>query len=319
FALSPNRTIASDLHQPSVQDWGVGYSRQFGGSVTTTADFVQRRFLDRPTVVETNGRYDGRRFVGYADEAFNEIYVGTNNKWNAPVYESLELSVTKRSARLEGIASYVRQWRHIAGTWQPNDPASFIQPDAFDNDKGIGSATGTASSPTDANSLSGSHMTQRATGSAQWQDHAIRAGVVYSAPWDLLVAANYTFQSGIWSGPVVSRIASPDPTFGPPTVQLSNGRVVSNPLATTVRFANATRGEGQLQTPHLHNWNVRVGRQFALGRVTLSAYLDLYNLTNNGADLSFESGANQTYNPSFGKTTFRQLPRSAQFLLRAAF
>ena len=28
--------------------------------------------------------------------------------------------------RLQGIASYVRQWRHIAGTWQPNDPALFI-------------------------------------------------------------------------------------------------------------------------------------------------------------------------------------------------
>jgi hypothetical protein len=35
------------------------------------------------------------------------------------------------------------QWRHLAGTWQPNDPASFIRPDAFPNRKGNGSTTST--------------------------------------------------------------------------------------------------------------------------------------------------------------------------------
>jgi hypothetical protein len=45
----------------------------------------------------------------------------------------------------------------------------------------------------------------------------------------------------------------------------------------------------------------------------------VFNLTNNGADLGFQSGANQTYNPLFGATMFRQLPRSAQVVLRASF
>ena len=157
-----NRTIDAGLHQPYVQEWGGGFSHQFPAVVAVNVDVAQRRFVDRPTLVETNGLYNGRVFAGYKDEAFNEIFQATNNRWNTPVYRSLELSVTKQTAAVQLLASYVRQWRHIDGSWQPNDPAAFIQPDAFANDKGIGSSTGTASATTDANSLTG-YMTQPLT------------------------------------------------------------------------------------------------------------------------------------------------------------
>jgi hypothetical protein len=282
-------------------------------------DVARRRFVDRPTMVETNGLYDGRVFTGYKNEAFNDIYQATNNRWNTPVYSSLELSATKRTARVELIASYVRQWRHIAGTWQPNDPAAFIQPDAFANHTGIGSSTGTAAATTDANSLVGYNMTQSQTASAQWQDHVARSAAAVTAPWGLMLAANYTFQSGTWSGPMITRIAAADPAFGAATIRLSNGRVVSNPLATVLRFAYPTRGEGQMRTPNLHVLNVRAGRRFALRRVRFDASVDVFNVTNHGADLGFEFLANQTFNPLFGHTVDRQLPRSAQIVLRAAF
>ena len=314
-----NRTIDPDLHQPYVREWGAGYSRQFAGGVAANVDVAHRRFVDRPTLVETNGRYDGNVFVGYVDEAFNDIYQATNNRWNTPVYSSLELSVTKQTARVQALGSYVRQWRHIDGTWQPHDPASFIQPDAFSNNTGIGSSTGTASATSDANSLSGFHMTQSVTASAEWQDHVARAAVAATGPWGLMFATNYTFQSGAWSGPIVTRIAAADPAFGPATVRLSNGRVVSNPLATVIRFAYPTRGEGQQRTPALHALNLRAGRRFAIRRVKFDASLDVFNVTNHGADLGFEFGGNQTYNPLFGLTIDRQLPRSAQIVLRAAF
>ncbi len=313
--VTPNQSIDSDLHQPSVKEWGTGYSRQLPGGVTAGVDFVRRGFVDRPTLVETNGDYRGDVFVGYKDPAFNEIYVGTNNRWNTPVYHSLEVSVTKRTARVQAIASYVRQWRRIDGTWQPNDPASFIQPSAFANDKGIGNTTGTLSGPTDANSLSGTQM----AGFAQWLDHCVRSGVTYLGPWALLASASYTFQSGIWSGPIVTRIAAPDPAFGPTLVTLSNGRVVTNPLSTVIRFAYPTRAEGQLRAPNLHVLNLRFGRRFEIRRVKLDASVDAFNVTNNGADLRFQTGANQTYNPLHGTTAFRQLPRSAQVMLRTSF
>jgi hypothetical protein len=56
-----------------------------------------------------------------------------------------------------------------------------------------------------------------------------------------------------------------------------------------------------------------------INHLKLDATLDLFNLTNNDADQSFMQSANQTYNPLYGQTTFRQLPRSAQALLRVAF
>lgn len=315
-----NRTTDPDLHQPYVQEWGAGLSRQLRGNAAAHVDVSRRRFLDRPTLVEINGRYEGTRFTGYLDEAFNDIHMAANNRWNTPVYTSLELSATKQTPRVQGLASYVRQWRHIDGTWQPNDPASFIQPGAFANDRGIGSSTGTATATFDTNSLSGFNMAQRTTASAQWQDHVARAGASVAGPWSLNLAGNYTFQSGTWSGPIVTRLDAPDPAFGPPTVRLSNGRVVSNPLATVIRFAYATRGEGQLRTPAMHTLNVRAARRFTAGRMTFDASLDVFNVTNNGADLSFLSfGANQMYNPLFGLTTDRQAPRSAQVVFRAAF
>lgn len=314
-----NRSTDPDLHQPWVQEWGAGYSRQFGGRLAAHVDVVRKRFVHRPTLIETNASYENGVFSGYVDERFNDFHVAANNRWNTPVYSSFEFSLTKQTSRIEALASYVRQWRHIDGTWQPGDPASIIQPHAFPNARGIGTSTGTATATFDTNSLSGFNMTQTVTASAQWQDHVVRTAVAYSAPWSMLLAANYTFQSGTWSGPIIARIAAPDPAFGPPTVTLSNGRVVPNPLATTLRFAYPTRGEGQLRTPGMHALNLRVGRRFTLNRVRIDAGLDVFNVTNHDADLGFEFLSNQTFNPFFGQTIDRQLPRSAQAVVRVSF
>src|SRR5262249_13375418 len=156
-------------------------------------------------------------------------------------------------------------------------PALFIQPEAFANDRGIGASTGSTSSTGDANSLSGIHMTQGATGSAQWQDHTVRLGATGRGPWNLLVATTLAFQSGRWRGPIITRIAAADPAFGPATVTLSNGRQVANPLAATLRFAYPTRSDGQITTPDLYVWNVRAGRRFSFRRVDFDAALDVFN------------------------------------------
>src|SRR5206468_3421286 len=135
-----------------------------------------------------------------------------------------------------------RAWNHMAGTWQPNDPASFIQPSAFPNSRGMESNDNRFVSfydnldPTqiDAGAFNGSS-------SIEWLEHVARLSVVYHAPAGFVLAANYALQKGRWSGPILTRLAAPDPKFGPSTVTLSNGRVVSNPLATPVRFAYETR------------------------------------------------------------------------------
>src|SRR5581483_4319251 len=111
---------------------------------------------------------------------------------------------------------------------------------------------------------------------AQWKDHVVRLGATYRAPWDVLLATTYTLQSGGWSGPIITRIAAADPSLGPATATLSNGRRVANPLATTLRFASATRGDGQITTPTLHVWNIRAGRRISYRRVAFDLALDLF-------------------------------------------
>ena len=263
------------------------------------ASVVHREFRERTALVEINGIYEDSVFKGYLNESFNDIYKITNNVWNWPVYTFFELQATKQVDRLQAIVSYTHQWRHLAGTWQPNDPASFIQPDAFPNSKGIGSTTSTFESQ---NSLSSNASV---TGlQVQTIDDTIRLGANYRAPWD--IATNYTLQSALWSGPIVTRLAAPDRRFGPATVRLSTGRVVSNPLATTIRVAYPMRDDGQFTLPAVQVWNVRIGRDFEFGARRLETALDIFNVTNNDTFYLLENGANQTFSPLFGQGRQRQ-------------
>jgi Carboxypeptidase regulatory-like domain/TonB dependent receptor-like, beta-barrel len=313
-ALSTDRVLDDARRQPHTDEWIGGYRQQFRGQVTIDASVVHRTFKDRTALVEINGIYDGSVFKGYRDERFNDIYKITNNVWNWPVYTFLELQATKQTTRFQAIGSYTHQWRHLAGTWQPNDPASFIQPDAFPNSKGIGSVANTFESQ---NSLSSS--TSVSTLQVPSRDHVVRLGAVYRGPWDIVLATNYTFQSGPWSGPIVTRLTAPDPRFGPSTLTLSNGRVVSNPLATTIRFANATRDDGQFTLPAIHQLNLRIGKDIRFGSRRLEAALDIFNVTNHDAFYLLEAGANQTFSPLYGQGRQRLAPRAAQISTRLVF
>lgn len=317
-AVARDRVFDTDAwHQPYVNETTVGYRRQLPGLVSVDVGWIRREYRDRSAGIETNGIYDGGTFSGYKNESQNQIYLVANNRWNWPVYSALEIQVAKQTSRVQLLASYTRQWRHLAGTWQPNDPASFIQPDAFPNDRGIGGTRGVPGGSTDANSLSGSQATSSSNG--QWQDHAARIGISYRAPWDVLLAGSYVFQSGVWSGPIVTRLSAPDPAFGAAMTRLSNGRVASNPLATDIRFAGETRADPQRTLPGLHVVNLRLGRETRFGRYRIEGAVDVFNLTNRGADQWFVSGANQAFNSSFGRAENRQLPRSFQASVRFAF
>jgi outer membrane receptor protein involved in Fe transport len=309
-ARATNREIDPDLRQPHIDEWLVGYRRQLPGQTSVDVSFVRRSYMDRPALVETNGIYDNSVFLGYHNEAFNDIFLITNNVWNWFVYSGVELTATRRTDRLQLMGGFTVNLQHIEGTWQPNDPASFIQPDAFPNDKGLGTIRGN-----NTNSLSGTADTRNPA----WQKYAGRLGLTYNAPWELTLAMNYTMLSGPHSGPVVTRIAAPDPKFGPPTLRLSNGRLVSNPLATTIRFAYADRGENQVQLKDQHLVNLRLGRRFPFGTRYFQAAVDVYNLFNNDADAQFLNGANQLYSPNYGGGRGRVFARSAQLTMNAVF
>ena len=212
------------------------------------------------------------------------------------------------------IANYTRAWQHVAGTWQPNDPASFIQPEAFSNNRGLGTIRGNVT-----NSLSGPRHAQSDVGRSP--------GALsrrYFAPWSLVVAANFSVQSGPYSGPVVTRIAAPDPRFGPSTVTLSNGRVVSNPLATTIR-SPARSGRRTDQSAVLNVLNLRVGRNFSLGARKIETSFDVFNVLNADTDQQFFDGGNQLFSSNYAvkDSAFfgvnRQPPRQGQLTVRLTF
>ena len=319
-----DQVVDPDRHMPFIDEYILGYRRQLPGQMSVDVSYVHRDYRDRPAGVEINRIIENNVFRGYRNEAQNDIFFITNNIWNTQVYDGLELTVAKRTRALNLIAGYTRGWQELEGTWIPGDTASIIQPDAFPNDKGIGSIRGNETTAANGGaSLSGTADTR----SPSWQKHAFRAGVAYTAPWHLLLASNIAALSGPYSGPIVTRIPAADPQFGPATVTLSNGRVVSNPLATTIRFAFPTRGEGQIKAPNLVMWNIRVGRDFVFGTRRLSVGFDVINVTNRDADQQFQTGGNQLYNTtnyaiapdgSFRGQT-RQAPRSGQLSFRFIF
>jgi hypothetical protein len=312
-----DRVFDPDRHQPFAEDVNVGLRHQLPGRMLVDVGVFQRRFRDGLTAVEQNAIYERNAFVGYRNPALNDIYLITNNVWNGPVYRSVELQISRQTERMQVIASYTRQWQHMTGTWQPNDPASFIQPGAFANARGIGLASGSTLT-SEANSLSGTSMVQGVSGSP-WQDHVLNAAGTLKLRGGWFAAVNYSYMSGAWSGPVVTRRSTPDPQFGPPTVVLANGRVVPNPLATVIRFVGDTRGDGQFRLDARHLVGVGVGESVRLRGVTLKGMVQAFNLTNSDAGLFLTSGGNQVFSPNYGVVSSRTSPRSMQATLRFEF
>ena len=309
---NPARLFDPDRHQPYINEAIVGYRRQLPGQLSAGVSFSVRDYKDAVASYEVNGIYENNVFKGYGtiDVSQNEIFLTTNSTRNSKVYTGLDLQVAKQTAALQLIANYTRQWRHVSGEFQPNDPASFIQPGAFANDKGIGQASGT-----DTNSLSGGSQVARA--------RVARPRVPHRGKLQGTVGA-----SGVHHlCRTERRLVGPDrdaapcrrsqtTQSGPPTVPVtSNGvtRNVTNPLATRIRFAFPTRGEGQHKSPTVHLWTLRLGRNFGFIGQSLETAVEVYNVLNLGGDYSpLNPGTNQLYSTNYGLSTFRQPPRAVQ-------
>jgi hypothetical protein len=309
-AASANE-FAPHRHQGYVVEWLAGYRTQLPGNVVLDVSYVDREYKDRPAYVDINNIYVNDVWQGLADPAVNTRYLITNNTWNWFVYQGAEVTATKQLSKLQLISTFTRSWDHIAGTWEPNDPAGILQPDAFADNTGIGSVRGF-----EANSLaSGSADTRN----RMWQKYQFRTGATWAAPWHLRISSSITAQSGTPTGPITTNIAAADPAYGPTTMEI-DGRLVSNPLATTYRFAFANRGDGQLYCPWLTAWDNRIGRDFPIKeRQTIQVAFDIFNITNQGAAQQFVTGGNQINSKNFGLTDNVQLPRSAQVSVRYRF
>ena len=308
-----------NVHQPYVDEFILGFRKQFPMQFGIDVAGIQRTYKDTYGQIDINGIYPngpGKPFLGFGavDPNRGRFYQQTNNSWSRLNYAALEITITKNmSHNLQLIAGINRQWQHISGTWNPTDPAAFVQPGAFPNDKLLYMPRGNneeASLP-----LAGSTTVN--TYGPTWQKYRMNFGGTYIAPFGISLAASYTVEAGPWSGPLVQRLAANDPQvtmFGPSTFTLANGTTQSNPLSTRFRFVNATRGDGQVMAPPAKALGLKIGKKIKLGgsrQAEVAA--NVFNITNAGDFTQYNySGANETFNPNYLQMRNQQPARALQ-------
>jgi len=310
------KTFDPNRHQGYVREWLVGYRTQLKGGVVIDASYIDREYRDRPAEIDTNQIYTttasgGTVWSGLVNPALTNTYFITNNRWNWFVYQGYEVTVSEQSNKVQFFGTYTYSPDHLSGAFQPNDPTAIIEPTKFANNAGLGSVRG--------------YVTNDWTGDTRdrmWQRNQARIGATYKALWGIRLSSTLTAQSGTPGGPVITTLTALGTPYagqyGPATMTIA-GRTVSNPLATTYRFAYKDRGTGQIWCPWLIQWNTLVGRNFKItDRQTVEADLNIYNILNGGAAQQFING-NNISSTTFGSLQNVQQPRSAQIGLRYHF
>jgi Carboxypeptidase regulatory-like domain/TonB dependent receptor-like, beta-barrel len=311
--------FASDLHQPYVDEYILGFRKQLPYSIGIDVAGIHRVYQDTYANLEINGFYPSgpnQPFGGFGaiDPTRGTVFQEVNNSWSRLNYTALEVTVTKNlSHGFQFMAGINRQWQHISGDWNPTDPARFIQPSAFPNDKLLYMPRGN----NEENSLPLTTGTTVLTYGPTWQKYRHNFGGSYLAPFGITLAGSYTIEAGPWSGPIIDVLAASDPqlaAFGP--ARTSNGQ--SNPLSTVSRYVYPTRGEGQVLAPAVRTLGLKIGKKLPLG-ATRSAELaaNIFNLTNAGNYTQYNyNGANEKFNrANFLQMRNQQPARALQMTL----
>ena len=304
-------------HQPWVDEWIVGYRRQFPWQTSVDVGFISRSYQDMWANLEINGFWPsapGQPFGGFGkiDPERGEVNQQTNNTWSTLEYRALEITVAKNmSHNFQLMAGFNRQWHHMAGTWNPTDKAKFIEPDAFANDGNLYMPRGN----NDRNSLpeTGNALSYGPT----WMKYRFNVAGTWLGPWGLTFAGSYTLQAGPWSGAILYQLPANDPDiakYGPTTFRSPGGLTFSNPLSTRNRYLYNTRGEGQVQAPGIHTVGLKVGKRFNFGadrNVEIAG--NVFNLLNGGDFTQFSyNSAYQSWSGNFLQMRNRQPARQFQ-------
>lgn len=308
-----------NLHQPYVDEFIVGFRKQLPYRIGIDVAGISRVYKDTYALVEQNGFYPSgpnQAFGGYGkiDPTQGNIFQQTNNSWSRLNYSALEITITKSvSHNFQFIAGFNRQWQHISGDWNPHDPARYIQPNAFPNDKLLYMPRGNNEENGLPLTTGGTTLTYGPT----WQEYRHNFGVTWTAPYGVVVAASYTIEAGPWSGPVVDLLPVGDPrlaVFGPGTVVSSTGSRQSNPLSTRLRYVNATRGDGQPQAPAVKSFGLKLGKKINLGRTReAEVAANIFNVLNAGDYTQYNySGASEVFNPNYLQMRNQQAARALQ-------
>ena len=320
-SVSPSLLFDSNLHQPWADEYVVGFRHQFPGQISADLSATRRIYHDQFEQVDINGIYPSGPNLpfggfGLIDPNQGIIFKETNGDWTRVIVSNLEGTIAKNmSHNVQLVLSLSRQWQHLEGTWNPTDPARFIQPGAFTND---GDLSTQLFGNGDSNTLNGGG---RESGAA-YRPFSVRLASPYHAPWNVSLGASYVIQAGGYVGPVVTRLTAADAVFGPGTVRLANGTTQTNPLATTIRFcgaaglpcaANPARADGQTINDTARYLQLKVGRVFTFGgNQSFEPALNVFNAFNTGAYTQWDTGANRLYSSTYLNVFNRHPPRAFQ-------
>jgi hypothetical protein len=322
-AALAGQQIAPGLHQPYLDEFIVGFRRQFGWQIGLDVGYINRAYKDMWANVDINGIYPDRPglpFLGFGKVDPNQGIVNqqTNNTWSQLKYQAVEMTLTKNMSHgFQLIAGFNRQWHKITGTWNPTDPARFVQPDHFANDANLYMPRGN----NDGNSLpdTGNALSYGPT----WMKYRGNFGAVWQAPWGINVAGNLTVQAGPWSGSPLYQLSATDPDvlrYGPSTFQLANGSTASNPLATRNRYVFSTRGEGQVKAPTINTVGLKIGKVLKYDRYQLEVAGNMFNLLNAGDYTQYSyNSAYQSWSSNFLLMVNQQPARAFQLTVVGRF
>jgi len=315
--------IAPGLHQPYLDEFIVGFRRQFGWQIGLDVGYINRAYSDMWANIDINGFYPagpGLPFLGFGkvDPNQGQIQQQTNNTWSQLKYQAIEATMTKNMSRgFQLIAGFTRQWHKIDGTWNPTDPAAFVQPNHFANNANLYMPRGN----NDGNSLpdTGNALSYGPT----WMKYRGNVGGVWQAPWRINVAASATFQAGPWSGSPLYQLAANDPDilkYGPATFTLANGSTAANPLATRNRYVFSNRGEGQVQAPMIPTVGLKIGKVVEYKRYQLEIAGNVFNLLNSGNYTQYSyNSAYQSWSSNFLLMVNQQAARAFQLTVVGRF
>jgi hypothetical protein len=306
-----------DINQPFVDEVVVGFARQFRGQISLDVSATRRAFKDGYGEYDINGIYPAgpnQPFGGFGlvDPNRGMFNRQTNASWTDVVVTDLEAVLAKNlSHNFQVIVTATRQWQHLNGTWNPTDPARFIQPNAFENNRDLSRHLfGNG----DDNSLDG----QGRESGVAYRPYSLRMAGQYFAPLGIKVAGSFVIQAGGYLGPVLIQSAA-DPVFGPGQVRLANGTSQANPLATGWRFAYDTRSDGQTLNEAARYLQLNIGREFPIAQQRLEATVGIFNVFNTGAHTQWNDGANILNTANYLARFNRHPPRAFQMTFRYRF
>jgi hypothetical protein len=321
-SLAPYEMDSEDNHQPYLDEFIIGFRRQFPMQTSLDVAWIKRSYHDMWANIDVNGVYpsgSNQPFGGFGAVDPNRGIVSqqTNNTWSTLEYQAIEITVAKNmSHNFQLMGGFNRQWHHMDGTWNPTDKAAFIAPDAFANDANLYMPRGN----NDGNSLpdTGNALSYGPT----WMKYRGNVAGTWLAPWGLNISGSYTLQAGPWSGSPLYRLPVGDPAiavFGPTTFRLPNGTTQTNPLSTRNRYVFGDRGTGQFQAPAIHTVGLKIGKVVRLGGTRQAEIAgNILNVLNGGDFTQFSyNSAYQTWSSDFLLMRNRQQARA--FQLTAVF